>query len=248
MIVAKTDKGKVRSSNQDAVMSGNLGNNAQWLVVCDGMGGANGGNVASTECVKIIEEQLRIAYRDNMSEESMRQLFETAIYNANTVVCGIAEENIELNGMGTTIVLAIIRDMQLYLAHVGDSRAMLIRNGELKRLTKDHTVVQSMIDAGELTEAEAKVNPNRHIITRVIGVTPSVQSDYMQMDIENEDILLLCSDGLYNCIEDEQIISILKNGSFEDRAEVLVEVANENGGDDNITVALFRADSAQEAE
>ena len=247
MIFMKTDIGQTRSSNQDAMSAGFLDERTCWAVVCDGMGGANGGSVASQKCIELLSEQLQEGYRPELSKEEIRSLLEGAIYHANAVIYELAQTNSELSGMGTTAVLALVQEQELSVVHVGDSRAMLFHAGTIQRLTKDHSLVQHMIDVGELTEQEAQQHPNRHVITRAIGVSPVVLDDYGQWSLQPGDVLLLCSDGLYNRVSDQEIALLLKETQREQWAEKLVEKANENGGEDNITAVLLCIDASQEA-
>ncbi len=235
---AKTDIGKVRESNQDAYATGELPDGVAWAVVCDGMGGAAGGNVASQTAVKIISEQITSAYRASMRSKSIKNLLVSAINAANISVFDMAQANAGLAGMGTTVVCVLIADGVAYIAHAGDSRAYLL-NGAIQPLTRDHSIVQEMVDTGRLTKDEAKVHPSKNIITRALGVLPDIRVDFYEQPLEKEDILLLCTDGLTNFVEEDAIAEIAKTCKENDFAEMLVAKALENGGGDNVTVVTI---------
>ncbi len=238
-IVAKTDIGKVRESNQDAYAAGELPDGVAWAVVCDGMGGAAGGNVASTTAVKIISEQITSAYRPSMRGKSIKNMLVSAINAANISVYDMAQANKELTGMGTTVVCAVVTDCVAYIAHAGDSRAYMLTKAGLSQLTRDHSVVQEMVETGKITQSEAKSHPNKNIITRALGVLPEVRVDFYEQALEESDILLLCTDGLTNYVETEEICAITKDSSYYEYAEKLISRAIENGGGDNITVVTL---------
>lgn len=238
-IVAKTDVGKVRESNQDAYAAGELPDGVAWAVVCDGMGGAAGGNVASTTAVKIISEQITSAYRASMRGKSIKNMLVSAISAANISVYDLGRSNKALSGMGTTVVCAVVTDDVAYIAHAGDSRAYMLTDGSLVQLTKDHSVVQEMVEIGKITESEAKIHPNKNIITRALGVRSEIQVDFYEQPIGKKDVLLLCTDGLTNYVESEEICEITESCSYYEFAETLVEKANEHGGGDNVTVVTI---------
>ncbi len=238
-IVSKTDIGRVRSSNQDSYLTGEISGSISWAVVCDGMGGANGGNVASAAAVKAISEQINSGYREGMSSNSIRYLLMSAISAANSDVFDMAKEDEALFGMGTTVVAVIIVDGVAHIAHVGDSRAYIISDKTMTQITRDHSVVQSMIENGEITEEEAKHHPSRNVITRALGVSGRVDIDYNEIDLAADDTILICTDGLTNCVENDQILDIIANCKFYEYPEKLIEKANENGGGDNITVVMM---------
>ena len=241
----KTDIGLVRQTNQDAVVGMVLDKHTAWAAVCDGMGGANGGNIASETCAKILTEQMENGIRPDMAESSVRNLLSSSVYNANHAVYSIAEKDASLKGMGTTAVLALAEKDKAYLVNIGDSRAFLVREG-IEQLTKDHTIVQAMVDLGELTEEQAREHPQKHIITRALGVNASVDVDFYTCEFPENAILLLCSDGLSNHVEAEEILSLCRQIPLEELAESLVTRAIESGGSDNVTVAVI-ANQPQEA-
>lgn len=235
-ISAKTDTGKVRTNNQDYFLAGELNNGVTWAIVCDGMGGAMGGNVASETAVRIISEKLISGYHEGMNDNSVKLLMMSAIEAANASVYSKSTNDESLKGMGTTVVAAIINQDTVYLAHVGDSRIYIISSDSIIQMTTDHSVVQMMIENGEITPEEAKTHPKKNVITRALGVEESIRIDYSQEIFNENDILLLCSDGLTNYVSDEEIKKIcLENDRFL-LADKLVDAANEKGGGDNITV------------
>lgn len=235
-IVAKTDIGLIRTSNQDSYAAGELPGSVAWAVVCDGMGGTNGGNLASSTAVKIISERISSSYRQGMSFFSIKNMFMSAIIAANVSVFEMSKEKPELSGMGTTVVVAIVADERVYVAHAGDSRAYILSSGKLHQLTKDHSFVQEMVDSGKLTADEAREDPRKNLITRALGVSEDLQIDFCEEEIKENDVLLICTDGLTNYVEPEEIYELTDDGKFYEFAERLVNRANNNGGGDNVTV------------
>ena len=238
-IVAKTDIGLQRESNQDSYAAGELPGAVAWAVVCDGMGGAAGGNFASSTAVKVISERITSSYRDGMSASSIRNMLTSAIAAANISVYDMSKADPELTGMGTTVVVAIVVDNNVFIAHAGDSRAYILSDGSLNQLTKDHSIVQEMIDNGTLTPDEAKIDPRKNIITRALGVDYELCIDFDIADIGEKDVLILCTDGLTNFVEPQEIYELTDDGKFYEYAERLVDRANSNGGGDNITVVTM---------
>ena len=234
-IFSKTDRGRVRTDNQDAYFAGTITDDAVFAVVCDGMGGANAGNVASELAVRHISEYVIRSYRDGMDMTDTEKTLKNAIVSANISLYDKAVNNAELTGMGTTAVAAFVKDGAAVIAHVGDSRIYLV-NGEIKQLTRDHSVVQSLIESGKITPEDAKVHPRKNVITRALGAEEDVAVDSDCLNLSDGDTLLLCSDGLTNFLEDKVILRVFQNNDISAVAERLVETANENGGGDNITV------------
>ena len=237
-IVAKTDAGKVRKSNQDSYAAGELPNGVAWAVVCDGMGGSAGGNIASSTAVKMISEQITSGYREGMSTLSIENILVTAITNANISIFDMSRANEELKGMGTTVVATIIANNVVYIAHAGDSRAYLVSEDGIKQITKDHSVVQAMVETGELTPEQAKIHPRKNLITRALGVNEDIKIDFCEQVFSNDNVLLMCTDGLTNYVEADDIYNITSSGKYYEFADKLVELANNNGGGDNITVVV----------
>ena len=234
-IFSKTDRGRVRTDNQDAYFAGKITDDAVFAVVCDGMGGANAGNVASEMAVRHISEYIIRSYRGNMNASETEKTLKNAIISANITLYDKAVNNAELNGMGTTAVAAFVKGDTAVIAHVGDSRIYLI-NGGITQLTRDHSVVQSLIESGKITPEDAKVHPRKNVITRALGAEEDVAVDSDCLSLADGDTLLLCSDGLTNFLDDKEILGIFQNNGISAVAEGLVDAANENGGGDNITV------------
>ncbi|MGI6745348.1 MAG: Serine/threonine phosphatase stp [Firmicutes bacterium ADurb.Bin300] len=238
-LIAKTDRGLVRATNQDAYITGELSDDVVVAVVCDGMGGAKGGNIASSLAVKLIYEQVSAQFREDMQSKSIKNMLESVINAANAGVHNISRSNSELDGMGTTVVTAIIKRNTAYIAHAGDSRAYMINKNGLTRLTHDHSVVQQLIDSGRITQREAMNHPRSNIITRALGVDDYVDIDFSEYSFSKGDCLLICTDGLTNSLSDEDIAQIAANTEYYLLAERLVESAKKQGGRDNITVVTI---------
>lgn len=235
-IAAKTDVGKVRSSNQDSYATGELPGGVAWAVVCDGMGGVAGGNVASSVAVKMISEKITATYHSNMSTSSVKNMLVSAITAANLSIFDMSNANESLHGMGTTVVAAVIADGIVCVAHAGDSRAYLITKDELFQLTTDHSIVQAMVESGKITPDEAKDHPRKNIITRALGVAEDIDVDFCEEKLGVDDILLICTDGLTNYIDSQDILKVAHTAGYYEIADKLVSLANSNGGGDNITV------------
>lgn len=235
-IVAKTDTGLKRTNNQDSYAAGELPGSVAWAVVCDGMGGVAGGNLASSTAVKLISERISSSYRPGMSAGSIRNMLMSAISAANIEVYEMSRQNPELNGMGTTVVVSIVANETVYVAHAGDSRAYILSNNKLYQLTRDHSYVQEMVDSGKITPDEAREHPRKNLITRALGVSEELRIDFCEESITENDVLLMCTDGLTNFIETDEIYELTADGKFYEYAERLVNRANNNGGGDNITV------------
>ncbi|MBQ3133454.1 MAG: Stp1/IreP family PP2C-type Ser/Thr phosphatase [Clostridia bacterium] len=237
-VYGKSDKGRVRQSNQDAFVCGTLSDNVWFSILCDGMGGANGGNIASALAVKVISNRIVEGYREKMSVQSIHYMLESAIAAANIEVYDMATADPALHGMGTTVVVTIVTGNQAVVAHIGDSRAYVFAD-DARQITRDHSVVQQMIERGELTEEEARTHPNKHFITRALGVEETVECDIDDVELSENAKLLTCTDGLSNMLEVSEIANILNTMTPTDAVEKLIVSANMAGGSDNITVTLF---------
>ncbi|MCI8317506.1 MAG: Stp1/IreP family PP2C-type Ser/Thr phosphatase [Lachnospiraceae bacterium] len=230
-----TDIGKRRSVNQDFVYASDqpVGNLSNMLIVADGMGGHNAGDLASRYTVESM-----VDYIENAREQRPIPLLSESIHHANELVMEKAKTDRALEGMGTTVVAATIKDDYLYVANVGDSRLYLI-DQEIEQITRDHSLVEEMIRVGELQRKDARSHPDRNIITRAIGARAPVKVDFFDVKLEQGDKILLCSDGLTNMVEDEDILYIVKkSASLKEAAQRLITEANKNGGKDNISVVL----------
>ena len=238
---AETDTGRVRDHNEDYFAA--LGEEESppgvdaLLVVADGMGGHAAGEVASKMTVEGIMQSLssRGEEASKLEGNAYEVFLGKVLEEVNQDVWRAGQES-DKRGMGTTCTLAAIRDHQLFLAHIGDSRAYLLRDGELHQVSKDHSWVEDAVDQGVITREQARVHPNRNVITRAIGLDPQPQIDTSVMPLADGDLLLLCSDGLNSMIPDEDIHRILTSSDPEDVCQALIDAANNHGGHDNTTV------------
>lgn len=233
-IYSLTDVGLVRDGNQDSYQTEMLSDDTAFCVVCDGMGGANAGNIASQQAVQFITDYVKRSYREGMDADAASDLLKNAIASANIRLYDLSLKSENLNGMGTTAVAVLVGSDFLAVAHVGDSRAYLVGE-DLRQLTRDHSMVQHLIETGELTPEEAKVHPQKNVITRALGTEEDVLVDTAVFERIAGECLLLCSDGLSNFVEPEDICSVLQETEPEKAPERLIEIANGNGGGDNIT-------------
>lgn len=233
---AITDVGQARDMNQDYMFASEnpIGNLPNLFVVADGMGGHNAGDVASRLAIETLLDWVQ----EHNEETNPLIIFRKAIEEANGRLLDLAQNNEQLQGMGTTMVAAVIDGETLYVANVGDSRLYVVEE-TITQITKDHSLVEEMVRRGEIDKEEARNHPNKNIITRAIGTSTQIAVDCFEKKINLETTILLCSDGLTNMIEDTEIFSIVKASSeLETVGEQLIKVANENGGKDNITVIL----------
>ena len=237
-LAGKTDVGRVRQENQDDYRAGELPGGAVWALVCDGMGGAKGGREASQGACNVIENFFQEQYAQCGAGQEEPFLKKALLY-ANRFVFQKAMQDEALAGMGTTAVCALVRSGRVYLCHAGDSRAYLFRDGRLTQLTHDHSYVQELVDCGTITVEEAEHHPQKNIITRALGVDYRLDSEFTCQELQNGDLLLLCSDGLTNAVPREQLEQLLRTGGFYDLPDLLIRTANENGGPDNITALLL---------
>jgi protein phosphatase len=238
-IYSKTDVGRRRTANQDAFYVGEFEGGAAFAVVCDGMGGAKGGNVASEKAATLISEYIIKSYSPKMNSNAIEKLMRAAVESANTEIYDMAKSDEEYEGMGTTAVVVFVRDNLAHIVHVGDSRAYFIGANEIEQLTTDHSMVQAMVRNGEISPQEAKTHPKKNIITRAIGVEPMVMSDYNIVLKPDNTAILICTDGLTNHVDEADIFKTVKNTEAENCVSKLVNMANEAGGSDNITAVLI---------
>lgn len=234
-----TDIGKKRENNQDVFYTHKFNNKVGFAIVCDGVGGQNGGHIASDMTCTIVSQRLIENAASIASQQEVRDLLVGAISEANIEV--YKKSNLEpgCKGMGTTIVLAVVSGTTAYVAHIGDSRVYLLTAGRLHQITRDHSLVQELRDQGKISEEEMRHHPNKNIITRVVGVNLVVDIDYMEVPLESGTKLLLCSDGLTNMIPDTVIEEIIRQNGAEASCNRLIQLANAAGGLDNITVAVI---------
>lgn len=244
-----TDRGRVRPTNQDIYqIEAREDNQTVLLVVCDGMGGANAGNVASRFAAQSFMEAARSALNEALDAQKRQTLLSYALVQANDTVFSLAGRQPEFRGMGTTLVAALVQGDQATILNVGDSRAYLFDGTRLHQLTEDHSYVEEMRRQGRITEADARTHPQKNLITRAVGVEPDVDGDLFEARLAPGEILLLCSDGLTGMVEDEKIAQTLKDAKTLALAgDALLTLALEGGGRDNITVALFTRGAEEEA-
>lgn len=237
-IASDTNIGKKRSENQDRVFTEFLAENIAVAVVCDGMGGASSGGVASQLAIDAVVSRIKENFRPDMKPNSIRNLMLTSVHYANTVVYDKSREDIDKNGMGTTCVAALVVDKMIYLVSVGDSRGYLLTDKGIKQITTDHTYVEMLFRSGQITREEAKNHHMRNVITKAVGVESDVEVDYFELEESGNFALLLCSDGLTNYCTDEQIYETVYGKNLEGAINDLINYANECGGKDNITAAV----------
>lgn len=228
-ICHRTHQGLVRSSNQDSLLV-----DERIYGVADGMGGHKGGETASRVAVQVLKNALR-------GKSPEPRALEVGMEAANRRIFDMARHDSALSGMGTTVTLLWESDTDVQICHVGDSRAYLLRDGELTQVTQDHSVVAELLRNGVITADMARTHPYRNVITRAVGVDPMVTADIFSHDLKPNDVWLVCSDGLYNMVPDTAIAEILKEAKDdESAAEELLQLALENGGTDNITFVIGR--------
>lgn len=238
-LLGRSDIGRARATNQDAFTVGELPGGAAFAVVCDGMGGAKGGNVASLMACDIMGKKIKEYYREGMPEAAIKEMLQSVVGEANSSIFDMALNDENLEGMGTTAVLALVVDRIAHIAHVGDSRAYYLNKEGIFRLTRDHSVVQDLLETGQLTEQEARKHPKKNIITKAIGVEKKIDFDYCQQQLGENEAVLMCTDGLTNYIDDEQIYRYYLGHSIEALPDKLIEAANNCGGGDNITIVVI---------
>lgn len=237
-IFGGSDQGCVRPNNQDAFTFEVLDGDTAYVILCDGMGGEAGGHIASAKAVEIIAPALRRALKNHVPDHSIRSVLSSAACAANAVIYDMASADESLRGMGTTLVLLVVRGDTAFIGHVGDSRLYsLSPDGGLTRVTHDHSIVQMLVDREEITEEQARVHPKRNYITRALGVAPDVELEYMEQAFE-KGRLLLCTDGLYQAIRLEEHIDLLITCASEQDVYLLIDEANKAGGEDNITAVV----------
>lgn len=233
-----TDVGEKRQINQDYIFceENTIGGLPNLFIVADGMGGHNAGDYASRFCVEVFTEQIR-----TKQKKTPIGMIAEALQYTNDLLLEEARENHGLQGMGTTFVAATIIDSVMYVANIGDSRLYVIGDG-IKQITEDHSLVEEMVKTGELDRKDMRFHPNKNIITRALGANTNVVPDYFEINLEMDDTVLICSDGLTNMLDDQDIMKIVKQNpeDLEQAAKTLVERANENGGKDNISIVIVK--------
>ena len=236
-IYSATDVGQKRKMNQDYVFAtaDPVGNLPNLFVVADGMGGHNAGDYASSHAVGIVVEEIR-----EDADFNPVKVIRHAIESANTEIITQAQKDEKLRGMGTTMVAATIVGHYAYVANVGDSR-LYVAGEQIQQITKDHSLVQEMVRMGELNAEEARNHPDKNIITRALGAERTVDVDFFDLKLEPGNVVLMCSDGLSNMVEDDRIGEIISDTDrdLQERGQALISEANRNGGKDNIAIVLI---------
>ena len=234
-----TDPGCVRPQNQDTYQMEQLDRNTLLCVVCDGMGGAKSGNVASTLAVEVFVEEVRRTWVPSMDPEAAEQMLRGAVKLANFTVYDQAQEIEEFHGMGTTLVAMLISGKDVTVVNVGDSRAYRVSKDGIRRITTDHSLVQMMVQRGELTPELARTYPGKNYITRAIGTEAIVECDVFHLTVERGDCLLMCSDGLSNMMDDQEILFEVVHGvNKEQCCQRLLDIAKNRGAPDNVTCTM----------
>jgi protein phosphatase len=242
------DPGRSRSNNEDAVATDA---EVSLAVLADGMGGYNAGEVASNMVATFVSSELGRWLREAGSQASdaeVRRAMDICVDNANRAIFNAANANPHYAGMGTTLVVAVLRDSRLLLGHVGDSRCYRLRGGRLQQITRDHSLLQEQIDAGLITPEQAAFSANKNLVTRAVGVEDTVLLETHQHDVLHGDIYMMCSDGLSDMLDDAGIAQVLQaHDSLESGSRALIDAANDAGGKDNISVILMRASGGTSA-
>jgi protein phosphatase len=252
-IVRLTDVGLQRDHNEDAIASDDA---IGFVILADGMGGYKAGEVASEMAILSITAELKEAMAAHppgqvdlaLDQQAEAQLILDAVKNANEVIYSVSQTQPQCAGMGTTLVVGLFTNNKLLVGHIGDSRMYRLRSQKLSQITEDHSLLQEQIKAGLITAEQAKYSANKNLVTRALGVDPEVELELNEYDVEAGDIYLLCSDGLSDLVEDDTIQTTLNSlsSNLGDAAQVLVQMANDNGGKDNISVILVKVNRSFE--
>lgn len=237
---AKTDIGKVREMNQDDYHISNSLDEVQLYMLADGMGGYKGGEIASNQAIQSAKSYIENNFKQiEKDRDSIIQLLASSMEYANMVVYEKSKENKELEGMGTTLEIVLIYNNKAYIGHIGDSRIYRIRKSFIRKLTQDHSYVQKLVKDGEITPEQAEHHPKKNMLMKALGCNAFVEPDVMVKGFLKDDILVMCSDGLSNLVNQEEIYNIAKE-DIEQAPKELVNLANERGGYDNITVIVIK--------
>lgn len=240
-----TDIGKTRKENQDGFYLCDEFENIQYFIIADGMGGVSGGKIASTAAIESIKSYIdENIYDIELEEEQIKELIKGAILNANKFIYQKALREEKYKGMGTTVILAVTYGNRVYIGHIGDSRLYRIRKNIIRQLTKDHSYVQALLEEGSITKAEAQNHPQKNILLKVVGCEEEIEPDIIIKGFKKGDILLMCTDGLTNMISVNEIYNIVVEGkeNLKNTCKKLINIANENGGYDNISAILISKD------
>ena len=237
-----SDIGKKRTENQDKIYVANENDEIKLFILADGMGGANAGSVASSTAVDFTKNYiLKNISNIHLDRESIENLIKEAMYEANNFVFDKSNEKNDYSGMGTTLITTLLYRNKVYIGHIGDSRVYRIRKNIIRQLTKDQSYVQALVDSGSITKEEAQKHPQKNVLLKVLGCEKNVEPDIITKGFLKEDILLICTDGLTNMIDNKEIYDmIMKNqNDMKVATENLIKEANSRGGYDNISVVLI---------
>lgn len=238
-VITDTDIGLVRAENQDRVKAEEISENIVLAVICDGMGGQNAGSEAGELASNIVFDRISASVKKGPDKSSIKNIMRSAVAAANAVIYDAAIQDYQKIGMGTTCAAVVIYENTINIICAGDSRVYLIRNGMIRQITNDHTVVRMLYEQGKIAEDEIRTHPQRNLITKAVGVKETIEPDYFEEPFENDSIILLCTDGLSNYCENEEMLEIVKNTPFFQIPKALINKALKNGGSDNITLALI---------
>ncbi|MFI3115216.1 MAG: Stp1/IreP family PP2C-type Ser/Thr phosphatase [Clostridia bacterium] len=239
-IWGKTDAGRERVDNQDNFFCESIMEDIVVFCLCDGMGGTNGGHIASKFASVEFIRDIKKLIRPDISDDDAKIILSKAVLGANNIVYDMSSTDTNLAEMGTTLVGGFLIKDTVYIANVGDSRCYHISNNAILQVTKDHSLVQHLIDTGEISDEERETHPQKNYITRAIGIANEILSDMYRFRFAQGEYILLCSDGLYNLVSDEEIKDVVASDrSLDEKCDILVQTANENGGTDNITAVIL---------
>ena len=238
---AKSDTGKVREMNQDAYYISDSSSEVKLFILADGMGGYKGGEIASNLAIKCTKNYVENNFKDTPKDrENLIQLVASSMEYANMIVYEKSKENKEFEGMGTTLEVCLIYNNKIYIGHIGDSRIYRIRKDFMRKLTIDHSYVQKLVKDGTITKEEAEVHPKKNMLLKALGCNAFVEPDVSVKGFLKDDILLISSDGLTNMVKQEDIFQIA-TGNIEKAPQRLIDLANQHGGMDNITVIIIKS-------
>ena len=234
-----TDPGCIRTQNQDTYQLEQLDRSTALCVVCDGMGGAKSGNIASTLAADVFTQEVRRSWTSSMTQDKINQMLYSAVKLANFTVYDQAQQFEEFDGMGTTLVAVLVHNRHVTVIHVGDSRAYRVNADGIWQITRDHSLVQMMVERGELSTEMAKSYPGKNLITRAIGTEPIVDCDISNLELRKGEFLVLCSDGLSNVLDDQEILfEVIHGVDKQDCCQRLLDIAKNRGAPDNVTSVL----------
>jgi len=241
-VTASTDIGMRHEQNQDCYKVGRLKDDSYWAVLCDGMGGVSSGGEASFIAVNYLEQMIDEMLLGLTDQKQIKQFMYDSTKKCNDLIFKLGNDMNRSLAMGTTLVMAIVRNDKAQIIHAGDSRAYHISNRNISRLTIDHSVVQELLMSGSINEQQAKSHPNRNIITSALGIEPELKLDYNEVKLLKGEYLLLCTDGLNNMVTDHEMVDIIRSSEFYRTTDNLIKRALELGGFDNVTAVLLQAE------